>query len=81
MTDAPEGRTALVGLSGHFLRLGALAFGGPVAHVAMMEDEFVRRRRWLDRDTFVRAFAATNLVPGDTNGRSDIFVTPNPLAP
>ena len=64
MSDAPEGRTALFGLSGRFLRLGAVAFGGPVAHVAMMEDEFVRRRHWLSSEAFTRAFAATNLVPG-----------------
>ena len=62
--DAPDARTTLAGLGGHFTRLGATAFGGPVAHVAMMEDEFVRRRHWLDRDSFARALAATNLVPG-----------------
>jgi len=32
-----------------FLRLGLVAFGGAVAHIALMEDEFVRRRRWLSR--------------------------------
>ena len=58
------GRSSLAGLLGQFGRLGATAFGGPAAHVAMMEDEFVQRRRWLDRDTFARALAATNLVPG-----------------
>lgn len=39
-------------------------FGGPFAHVAMMQDEFVERRGWIDRKTFVDALAATNLVPG-----------------
>ena len=47
-----------------FLRLGVLAFGGPVAHIAMMEDEYVRRRKWLSSESFSRALAATNLVPG-----------------
>lgn len=47
-----------------FLRLGVFGFGGPVAHVAMMQEEFVERRGWLDRTTFVDALAATNLVPG-----------------
>ncbi|MXZ47614.1 MAG: chromate efflux transporter [Chloroflexi bacterium] len=47
-----------------FLRLGVLAFGGPVAHIAMMEDEYVRRRNWLSSESFSRALAATNLVPG-----------------
>ena len=64
MSGAASGRSSLAGLLGQFGRLGATAFGGPAAHVAMMEDEFVQRRRWLDRDTFARVLAATNLVPG-----------------
>ena len=64
MSGEASGRSSLAGLIGQFGRLGATAFGGPAAHVAMMEDEFVQRRRWLDRDTFARALAATNLVPG-----------------
>jgi chromate transporter len=47
-----------------FLRLGTTAFGGPAAHVAMMEDEVVRRRAWLDRAEFLDLVAATHLVPG-----------------
>jgi len=35
-----------------FLRLGTTAFGGPAAHIAIMEDEFVRRRRWITRRSF-----------------------------
>lgn len=51
--------TALV-----FLRLGAIAFGGPAAHVAMMEAEVVGRRRWLPRDQFLDYLGITNLIPG-----------------
>jgi chromate transporter len=47
-----------------FLRLGATAFGGPAAHIALMEDEVVRRRAWLDRDAFLDLVAATHLIPG-----------------
>ncbi len=47
-----------------FLRLGFTAFGGPAAHIAMMEDECVRRRRWLSRDEFLDLLGATNLIPG-----------------
>jgi len=47
-----------------FLRLGATAFGGPAAHIAMMEDEIVRRRGWLTRDQFLDYLGATNLIPG-----------------
>ena len=41
-----------------FLRLGFTAFGGPAAHIAMMEDEFVRRRAWLDRAQFLDSVGA-----------------------
>lgn len=57
-----EGRLREVALL--FLRLGLTAFGGPAAHVAMMEDEVVRRRRWLAREEFIDLLGATNLIPG-----------------
>jgi chromate transporter len=47
-----------------FLKLGAVGFGGPAAHVAMMEDEVVRRRRWVSREHFLDLLGATNLIPG-----------------
>lgn len=47
-----------------FLRLGFTAFGGPAAHVALMEAEVVVRRKWVTREEFLDLFAATNLIPG-----------------
>ncbi len=47
-----------------FLKLGATAFGGPAAHIAMMEDEVVRRRQWVSREEFLDLLGATNLIPG-----------------
>lgn len=47
-----------------FLRLGLIAFGGPAAHVAMMRDEVVRRKKWVDDQTFLDMMGATNLIPG-----------------
>lgn len=47
-----------------FLKLGLVGFGGPAAHVAMMEDEVVRRRGWLSRERFLDLVGATNLIPG-----------------
>ncbi len=47
-----------------FLRLGATAFGGPAAHIALLEDEVVRRRGWLTRERFLDLLGATNLIPG-----------------
>ena len=43
----------LLDLAVLFLKLGAIAFGGPAAHIAMMEYEVVRRRRWLSREEFL----------------------------
>ncbi len=47
-----------------FLKLGATSFGGPAAHVAMMEEEFVHRRKWLSHSKFLDLIAMTNLIPG-----------------
>ena len=47
-----------------FLKLGAISFGGPAAHIALMEQEVVHKRRWLSREHFLDLLAATNLVPG-----------------
>lgn len=47
-----------------FLRLGTIAFGGPPAHVALMREELVRRRGWVDDARFVDLMGATNLIPG-----------------
>jgi chromate transporter len=47
-----------------FLKLGTIGFGGPAAHIAMMEEEVVTRRRWLTREHFLDLLGATNLIPG-----------------
>jgi len=47
-----------------FFILGVLGFGGPAAHIALMESELVTRRAWLDRQYFLELLAAINLVPG-----------------
>lgn len=47
-----------------FLRLGATAFGGPAAHIGLMQEEVVERRKWVDRQTFLDLLGATNLIPG-----------------
>jgi chromate transporter len=64
MPEPISGRTSLRELALLFLRLGATAFGGPAAHISMMLDEVVRRRRWLDEERFLDLLGATNLIPG-----------------
>jgi chromate transporter len=59
-------RSTLGELAGLFLKLGTIAFGGPAAHIAMMEEEVVRRRRWLTREAFLDYVGATNLIPALT---------------
>src|SRR5438094_898008 len=57
-----------------FLKLGATAFGGPAAHIAMMEDEVVRRRAWLSREEFLDLLGATNLIPGPSSTEMAIHI-------
>ncbi|HWE23712.1 MAG TPA: chromate efflux transporter, partial [Myxococcales bacterium] len=57
-----------------FLRLGFTAFGGPAAHIAMMEDEVVRRRQWLTREQFLDLFGAANIIPGPSSTELAIYL-------
>ena len=47
-----------------FLKLGVFAFGGPAAHIAMMEEEVVQKRQWMSQQHFLDLVGATNLIPG-----------------
>jgi chromate transporter len=70
-----QGRGQALGeLARLFLRLGATAFGGPAAHVALMEDEVVRRRGWLTREEFLDLLGATNLIPGPNSTEMAIHI-------
>src|SRR3984893_16691410 len=57
-----------------FLRLGGTAFGGPAAHIAIMEDELVRRRKWLTREKFLDLLGASNLIPGPSSSELAIHI-------
>jgi len=57
-----------------FLKLGATAFGGPAAHIAMMHDEAVTRRKWLSDQAFLDLVGATNLIPGPNSTEMAIHI-------
>lgn len=57
-----------------FLKLGTIAFGGPAAHIAMMEDEVVRGKNWLERERFLDLLGMTNLLPGPNSTEMAIHI-------
>ena len=71
-TAAPRGRAGEVARL--FLKLGVIGFGGPAAHIALMEDEVVRRRQWLTREEFLDLLGATNLIPGPNSTEMAIHI-------
>lgn len=77
MQDTPSNvrqQRPLLELAGLFLKLGTIAFGGPAAHVAMIEEEVVRRRQWLRREEFLDLLGATNLIPGPNSTEMAIHI-------
>ncbi len=74
MREAKAEKGSLLEVAAAFLRLGFTAFGGPAAHVAMMEEEFVRRRAWITHGEFVDMIGAAALVPGPNSTEVAIHV-------
>src|SRR5215472_11974608 len=73
-TQPQQSQSSLAEIAAVFLRLGFIAFGGPAAHIAMMEDEFVRHRQWLSRDQFVDRVGAVSLLPGPSSTELAIYL-------
>ena len=69
-----EGTEALKQIALSFLRLGTIAFGGPAAHIAMMEEEFVRRRGWVSHADFLDMLGASSLIPGPSSTEMAIHI-------
>jgi chromate transporter len=67
-------RTSLGELALLFLKLGSTAFGGPAAHIAMMDEEVVRRRGWLTQQEFLDYLSATNFIPGPNSTEMAIHI-------
>jgi chromate transporter len=73
-TSNMQSENRLAEIAWAFLRLGFVAFGGAVAHISLMEDEFVRRREWLSREEFVDRVGAVNLLPGPSSTEMAIYL-------
>jgi len=67
-------RVPLGQLAKVFLRLGTTAFGGPAAHIAIMDVDIVQRRRWLTREEFLDYLGAVNLIPGPNSTELAIHI-------
>ena len=57
-------KTRLIELFLATMKIGLTSFGAPTAHIAMMENEFVRKRKWITEEHFLDLLAAANLIPG-----------------
>ncbi len=66
-TAASQQPTTLWELARLFLKLGTTAFGGPAAHIAMLQHEVVERRGWISQTEFLDHLGASNLIPGPTS--------------
>ena len=74
MTENQENRGRIGELATLFLKLGSIAFGGPAAHIAMFEDEVVKRRQWITHEHFLDLLGVTNLIPGPNSTEMAIHI-------
>jgi chromate transporter len=70
----PPSSHPLAEVASLFLKLGLTAFGGPAAHIAMMHDETVTRRKWLSDEEFLDLVGATNMIPGPNSTEMAIHI-------
>jgi chromate transporter len=73
-TNMEGEKTSLRELAGLFTKLGLTAFGGPAAHIAMMQKEVVDKRHWMDHQHFLDLIGATNLIPGPNSTEMAIHI-------
>lgn len=69
-----ENKANLKDIAKLFLKLGVIGFGGPAAHIAMMQNEVVEKRKWLTEQHFLDLIGATNLIPGPNSTEMAIHI-------
>ena len=74
MLSPEQQRHRLIELATVFFRLGTVAFGGPAAHIAMMDDEVVKRRQWMSHEAMLDLIGVTNLLPGPNSTELAIHI-------
>src|SRR5215467_5793689 len=72
--EVSQHKKRLKEIAAAFLRLGLTGFGGAAAHIAIMEQEFVQRRKWLSREDFVDRVGAVSLLPGPSSTELAIYL-------
>jgi chromate transporter len=65
---------SLIQIAKVFFKLGAIAFGGPAAHIAMMDEEIVNKRQWISREKLLDLLGVTNLIPGPNSTELAIHI-------
>jgi chromate transporter len=72
--EPKEKKQRLLELALVFSKLGITAFGGPAAHIAMIDDEVVKRRQWMSREQLLDLLGITNLIPGPNSTELAIHI-------
>src|ERR1051325_4533346 len=74
LEDVQHRRALLAEVAQLFFKLGVIAFGGPAAHIALMRQEVVQRRKWTTEQQFLDLLGASNLIPGPTSTELAIYL-------
>ena len=69
-----QSKVSIKQIFGLFLKLGFIGFGGPAAHIAMMQQEVVVKRKWMSEQHFLDLLGATNLIPGPNSTEMAIHI-------
>jgi chromate transporter len=69
----PTRRAPLREMAKVFLKLGFIGFGGPLAHIALIEQECVQKRKWMDRSELLQGLAFSQILPGPTSTQLAIY--------